>query len=73
MFLSNSFTLNGYHSDYTPTCHLQDKKRGNCGHAMASLDGHSFCARCREKGKGKTPVLNLLLQTVSFIALIHLT
>ena len=25
----------------------------NCGHAMASFDGHSFCARCREKGKGK--------------------
>ena len=29
------------------------QKRGNCGHAMASFDGHSFCARCREKGKGK--------------------
>ena len=28
-------------------------KRGTCGHAMASFDGHSFCARCREKGKGK--------------------
>ena len=27
------------------------QKRGNCGHAMASFDGHSFCARCREKGK----------------------
>ena len=29
------------------------QKRGNCGHAMASFDCHSFCARCREKGKGK--------------------
>ena len=29
------------------------QKRGNCGHAIASFDGHSFCARYREKGKGK--------------------
>ena len=29
------------------------QKRGNYGHAMASFEGHSFCARCREKGKGK--------------------
>ena len=28
------------------------QKRGNCGHAMASFDGHSFCARCRDKKKG---------------------
>ena len=30
-------------------------KRGSCGHAMASFDGHSFCARCRDKGKGEEP------------------
>ena len=29
------------------------QKRGNCGHAMAGFDEHSFCARCREKGKGE--------------------
>ena len=29
------------------------QKRGSCGHAMAIKDGHSFCARCRDKGKGK--------------------
>ena len=29
------------------------QKRGACGHAMASFDGHQFCARCREKSKGK--------------------
>ena len=27
--------------------------RGNCGHAMATFDTHSHCARCRDKGKGK--------------------
>ena len=26
-------------------------KRGNCGHAMASFDGHSFCARCHDMKK----------------------
>ena len=29
--------------------------RGSCGHAMASFDGHAFCAHCREKGKGEEP------------------
>ena len=33
------------------------QKRGSCGHAMASFDGHCFCARCREKGKGKEPCI----------------
>ena len=33
------------------------QKRGSCGHAMASFDGHAFCARCREKGKGKEPCI----------------
>ena len=27
------------------------QKRGSCGHAMVSFDGHSFCAHCRDKGK----------------------
>ena len=31
------------------------QKRRNCGHAMTLFDGHSFCARYREKGKGKDP------------------
>ena len=29
------------------------QKRGSCGHAMASFDGHVFCARCRDKKKGE--------------------
>ena len=33
------------------------QKRGSCGHSMASFDGHSFCARCRDKGKGKDPYI----------------
>ena len=33
------------------------QKRGNCGHTMASFDGHAFCARCREKGKGEEPCI----------------
>ena len=31
------------------------QKRGHCGHAIASFDGHSFCVHCRDKGKGKDP------------------
>ena len=31
------------------------QKHGSCGHIMASFDTHSFCARCREKGKGSDP------------------
>ena len=34
------------------------QKRGSCGHAMAGFDGHSFCARCREKGKGEEPCIS---------------
>ena len=34
------------------------QKRGNCGHAMAIFDGHAFCARCREKGKGEEPCVS---------------
>ena len=33
------------------------QKRGSCGHAMAGFDGHAFCARCREKGKGEKPCI----------------
>ena len=31
------------------------QKRGSCGHSMAIFDQHSYCARCREKNKGKDP------------------
>ena len=31
------------------------QRRGACGHAMAIFDQHSYCARCREKNKGKDP------------------
>ena len=33
------------------------QKRGSCGHAMAIFDGHAFCARCMEKGKGEEPCI----------------
>ena len=33
------------------------QKHGSCGHIMASFDSHSFCARCREKGKGTDPCI----------------
>ena len=33
------------------------QKRGACGHAMTSFDGHLSCARCRDKGKGKDTCL----------------
>ena len=33
------------------------QKRGSCGQAMASFDGHSFCARCCDKGKGEEPCI----------------
>ena len=35
------------------------QKRGNCGHAMALFDRHSFCAQCKEKAKGKDPCVEL--------------
>ena len=31
------------------------QKRGSCGHAMVSFDGHACCAHCRDKGKGGDP------------------
>ena len=31
------------------------QKQGTCGHAMAGFDGHSKCARCRNKGVGNDP------------------
>ena len=33
------------------------QKHGSCGHIMASFDSHSFCTRCREKGKGSDPCI----------------
>ena len=33
------------------------EKRGSSGHAMASFDGHAFCARCRDKKKGEDPCI----------------
>ena len=33
------------------------QKRGSCGHAMAIFDGHAYCARCRDKGKGEEPCI----------------
>ena len=34
------------------------QKHGSCGHTMASFDSHSFCACCREKGKGSDPCVS---------------
>ena len=34
------------------------QKRGSCGHAMASFDGHSYCACCRDKEKGEEPCIS---------------
>ena len=34
------------------------QKRSSCGHAMASFDGHSYCARCHDKGKGEEPCIS---------------
>ena len=31
------------------------QKRVLCGHLMAGLDCHAYCARCRDKGKGDDP------------------
>ena len=31
------------------------QRRGSCGHAMTSFNGHAFCARGRDKGKGEEP------------------
>ena len=33
------------------------QKRVGCGYVMASFDCHSFCASCRDKGKGKDPCM----------------
>ena len=34
------------------------QKRGGCGHLMAGFDSHSFCTRCRDKGKGPDPCIS---------------
>ena len=31
------------------------QKQGLCGHMMAGFDSHTYCARCRDKGKGDDP------------------
>ena len=31
------------------------QKQGLCGHLMAGLDSHVYCAHCRDKGKGTEP------------------
>ena len=33
------------------------QKRWGCRHVMASFDSYSFCAWCRDKGKGKDPCI----------------
>ena len=34
------------------------QKHRGCGHLMAKFDTHSFCARCRDKGKGPDPCIS---------------
>ena len=34
------------------------QKHGGCDDLMARFDSHSFCARCREKGKGPDPCVS---------------
>ena len=34
------------------------QKHGGCGHLMAKFDTHSFCVRCRYKGKGPDPCIS---------------
>ena len=43
------------------------QKQGLCGHLMAGFDSHAHCARCRDKAKAMTPVLNIM--TASFVIL----
>ena len=33
------------------------QRRGSCGHVIVSFNGHSFCAHCRDKGKGEEPCI----------------
>ena len=37
---------------------------------MASFDGHSFCARCRDKGKGKDPCVKTPTSDCKFCLLL---
>ena len=43
------------------------QKRGNCGHVMASFDGHSFCC---EKGKGKDTCVETPAKECTFCLLL---
>ena len=36
------------------------EKWGLCGHSMAGFDFHAYYARCRDKGKGDDPCVNLV-------------
>ena len=45
------------------------QKRGSCGHAMASFDGHAFCARCRDK-KGEDPCIKTPESECNFCAIL---
>ena len=36
------------------------QRKGACGHIIASLDKHSHCARCRDKGLGDDPCIRKL-------------
>ena len=46
------------------------QKRGSCGHAMASFDGHAFCARCRDKKKGEDPCVKTPESECNFCAIL---
>ena len=34
------------------------QKHGGCGHLIAGFNTHSFCGRCRDKGKGPDPCIS---------------
>ena len=51
------------------------QKRGSCGHAVASFNGHLYCAHCRDRSKDKdtcveskalTPEQRAQLATLSY-------
>ena len=46
------------------------QKRGSCGHAMASFDGHAFCACCRDKKKGEDPCVKTPESECNFCAIL---
>ena len=38
-------------------CHPQDRRGEVADYAIASFDGHTYCAHCRDKGKGDEPCI----------------